>query len=88
MDCLNVFGPNPVAQPIALWTGKQEVAGLIPRFCQYSFRGLMTSHCDRIYSSLSVISTIVMWEAAYGNVKKNCAEYWFKELIQSIIKGL
>ena len=57
-----------------------------PWLGQYSFRGSNSSHCNRIHSSLIAFRCLdngylgkqpVAW-------KENCAEYWLKELQESM----
>ena len=58
-----------------------------PGLSQYSFRGLMIVIWTGFFllSPLSVISTMVMWELKQPVAwKDNCAEYWLKELKESM----
>ena len=57
-----------------------------PRFGQYSFRGLMIVIATGfiLLSPLSVVSTMVMWETSPWLGKKYCAEYWLKEILESM----
>ena len=53
-----------------------------PRLGQYSFRGLMISHCDRIHSSLTGVLCFDNGYVGKQRVtwKEYCAESWLKEL--------
>ena len=57
-----------------------------PRLGQYSFRALMTVIATGFISlsSLPVVSTMVRWESSQWFLKKYCAEYWLKELQESM----
>ena len=57
-----------------------------PWLGQYSFPGLMTSHCDRIHSSLTAVPCsgngyVVKQPVAW---KECCTDYWLKELQESM----
>ena len=59
-----------------------------PRLAQYSFQGLMIVIAIGFIplSPLSVVSTMVMWESSQWLGKKYCAEYWLKELQESMAR--
>ena len=61
------------------------VAGSIPGLGQTFFPRINDNNCDRIQSSfnLSVVSTITLWESSQW-LGKYCAEYWLKELQESM----
>ena len=80
-------------KPFGLGTGNFTLLDLISecgwfdtRFGQWSFRGLMISHCDRIHSSVSVVHCLDIGYVGKQPVawKKYCAEYSVKDLQESM----
>ena len=74
--------PNSSVGSVAdLRTGGQW---LDPHLGQYSFRGLMKVIATGFipFSPISVVSTKVIWESLAW--KEYCAEYWLKELQESM----
>ena len=59
---ISMLKPSPIPQSVAYRPSEQEVASLIPRLGQYSFRGLMIVLATGFIplSLLSVVSTTVM----------------------------
>ena len=77
--------PSPIAQPPALQTWEQEVAGSIPGGPIF-FPGIDDSHCDRIHSSLTVVRCFDNEHVGKQPVawKEYCAEHRLKELQESM----
>ena len=76
--------PNPIAQSVALWTCEQ-VVGLIPCWPIFLPR-IDDSHCDRIHSGLTAgrFFDNVHVGKQPGALKEYFAEYWLKEMQESM----
>ena len=83
-----VFPPSPIAQSVALWTLVFRTGGrwFDPRLGQYPFQGLKIVIATRFISlsPLPIVGYVGKQPVAW---KEYCAEYWLKELKESIGRG-
>ena len=76
--------PSPIAKSITLQTWEHKVTGSIPSSANILSED--DSHCDRIHSSLTAVRCFDIGYVGKQPVawKEYCAEYWLKELQESV----